>query len=63
MKRTILFLFSLALATLAFSQTKSKGGLFGSVKDALSKPKGGTSSLSNDEIIAGLKEALGRCHQ
>ena len=57
MKRTVLFFSTLIIATLAFSQTKSKSGLFGSVKDALTK-KTGSSSLSNDEIIAGLKEAL-----
>jgi len=57
MKRSVLLITTLALTLIAFSQTKSKG-LLGSVKDVISKPKGGTSSLSTDEIIAGLKEAL-----
>jgi len=59
MKRSVLLITSLVFGTLTFSQTKSKG-ILGGVKDAISKTtKGGTSSaLSNDEIIAGLKEAL-----
>jgi hypothetical protein len=57
MKRSVLLITTLALTLIAFSQTKSKG-LLGSVKDVISKPKGGTTSLSTDEIIAGLKEAL-----
>ena len=59
MKGTILFLLAFLSVNLAFSQQKSKGGLFGNVKDALNKVKtGNSSSLSNDEIVAGLKEAL-----
>ena len=59
MKRTILFFFALSSLGLAFSQQKTKGGFLGNVKDALNKVKpGNSSSLSSDEIIAGLKEAL-----
>ncbi len=59
MKRSVLLITSLVFGTLAFAQTKSKG-ILGGVKDAITKTtKGGSSSaLSNDEIIAGLKEAL-----
>jgi hypothetical protein len=57
MKRTILLLVTLAFAGLAFSQQKKS--ILGGLKDAVSKVKGGgSSSLTNDEIVAGLKEAL-----
>ena len=59
MKRTILFFLALSSLGVGFSQEKSKGGFLGNVKDALNKVKtGNSSSLSNDEVIAGLKEAL-----
>ena len=58
MKR-LLLIFPLALLSIcAFSQSEKKSGLFGKVSDALNKAKGGSSSLSNDDIVAGLKEAL-----
>lgn len=44
---------------MAFSQSKSAGSILGGVKDVLNKTKGTTSSsLSTDEVVAGLKEAL-----
>ena len=62
MKR-ILFtglLFSLALAGLCQTDsTKKKSSLFGKVNSAINSVKGGSgSSLSTDEIVSGLKEAL-----
>ena len=52
-------LFSISL--LAFSQdsAKKKSSLFGKVNSAISSAKGGSgSSLSTEEIVSGLKEAL-----
>jgi len=40
------------------SGSSSSSGLFKKASGLLNKAKGGNSSLSNDEIIAGLKEAL-----
>ena len=58
MKRTFLIVTLFALTTVGYSQKKS-GGLLGGVKDAINKVKGGSSSsLSNDEIVQGLREAL-----
>jgi hypothetical protein len=57
MKWSVLLITFLSIAAFSFAQSKSKG-LLGSVKDAIGKTKGGSSSLSNEEIIAGLKEAL-----
>ena len=61
MQKTILFLF-LALSISGFAQqgtTKKEGGLLNKANGILKKATGGGSSaLSNDEIIAGLKEAL-----
>jgi hypothetical protein len=56
---TCSILFSISL--LAFSQdsAKKKSSLFGKVNSAISSAKGGSgSSLSTDEIVSGLKEAL-----
>ena len=44
-----------------FAQTdaaKKENGLFKKASGVLNKVKGGSGSLSNDEIVAGLKEAL-----
>ncbi|HYJ38994.1 MAG TPA: DUF4197 domain-containing protein, partial [Chitinophagaceae bacterium] len=57
MKRSVLLLTFLSFTAISFAQSKSKS-LLGSVKDAIGKTKGGSSALSNEEIIAGLKEAL-----
>ena len=57
MKRSVLLITLLSFTAFSFAQSKSKG-LLGSVKNAIGKPKSGSSALSNDEIIAGLKEAL-----
>ena len=54
MKKTILFAF-LTLSVGVFAQN---GGLLKKASNAVNKVKGGNTSLSNDEIIAGLKEAL-----
>src|SRR4249919_65639 len=60
MQKTILFLF-LALSISGFAQqgtTKKDGGLLNKANGLFKKASGGGSALSNDEIIAGLKEAL-----
>ena len=61
MQKTILFLL-LTLSISSFAQqgtTKKEGGLFNKANGILKKAtNGGGSALSNDEIIAGLKEAL-----
>ena len=59
MKRSFLVLTLVTITTVAFSQSKSSGGILGGVKDVLNKAKGktGTTSLTNDEIVAGLKES------
>lgn len=59
MKKLILPLL-LAISFLSFSQQKESAGtgLLKKAGGALNKTKGGGSSLSNEEIIAGLKEAL-----
>ena len=61
MKRSFLVLSLIAISAIAFSQSKSSGGILGGVKDILGKTKtksGSGSSLSTGEIVAGLKEAL-----
>jgi Protein of unknown function (DUF4197) len=60
MKKFILLLF-LATSILSYSQTKessSTGGLLKKASGVLSKNKGSGTTLSNEEIISGLKEAL-----
>ena len=59
MKKLILPLFTL-LSLTAFSQTKEStgSGLFKKASGVLNKATGSGTSLSNDDIIAGLKEAL-----
>jgi len=61
MQKTILFLF-LTLSISSFAQqgtTKKEGGLLNKANGILKKAtSSGGSALSNDEIIAGLKEAL-----
>lgn len=59
MKKLILPLFLIS-SFLSFSQQKESAGtgLLKKAGGAFGKAKGGGSSLSNDEIIAGLKEAL-----
>jgi len=55
MKRIVLSVLLISVSLLSFSQK----GILGSVKDAVNKVKGGGgSSLSNEDIVAGLKEAL-----
>ncbi|MFM9910062.1 MAG: DUF4197 domain-containing protein [Chitinophagaceae bacterium] len=59
--KKLLFSLMLLLSITSFSQqtaAKKEGGLFKKAGDVLNKVKGGNTSLSNDEIIAGLKEAL-----
>jgi len=59
MKRSFLILSLVAFASFAFSQTKSASSILGAAKDALNKTKGtSSSSLTTDEVVAGLKEAL-----
>jgi hypothetical protein len=49
------------LSMCSFLMVDAQGGLLGSAKNALSSIKGGKGgSLSSDEIVAGLKEALSR---
>jgi hypothetical protein len=59
MKKLILLLF-VTSTFLSYSQQKESAGsgLLKKAGSALGKAKGGGSGLSNDEIIAGLKEAL-----
>lgn len=60
MQKTILFIFMLASVS-GFTQqstAKKEGGLLKKAGGILNKVTGGNTSLSNDEIIAGLKEAL-----
>ena len=59
MKKLILLLF-LATSLVTYSQQKESAGtgLLKKAGSAFGKNKGGGGSLSNDEIIAGLKEAL-----
>ena len=49
---------TLALIALSLGTFAQNGGLLKKANNAVNKIKGGGSSLSNDEIIAGLKEAL-----
>jgi hypothetical protein len=59
MKRSFLVLSLIVFTSAVFSQTKSTSGILGGVKSALGKVKGSSSSsLTNDEIVSGLKEAL-----
>ena len=59
MKRSFLVLSLIVFTSAVFSQTKSTSGILGGVKSALGKAKGSnSSSLTNDEIVSGLKEAL-----
>lgn len=53
-----LLLICSSLYSFAQSSGSSSSGLFKKASGILNKAKGGGSSLSNDEIIAGLKEAL-----
>lgn len=59
MKKLILLLF-ITTSFLSYSQQKESAGsgLLKKAGSAFGKSKGGGSALSNDEIIAGLKEAL-----
>src|SRR5947207_377742 len=58
MKRIVLPLLLLT-SVVSFAQTTSGGGLLKKASGLLSKAKGGSSSsLSNEDIVAGLKEAL-----
>ena len=59
MKRSFLVLSLLAFASISFAQSKSSDGILGGVKNAIKKVKGGSgTSLTNEEIVSGLKEAL-----
>ena len=61
MKRMMLTGLLFSVAVIAFSQdsTKKKSSLFGKVTNAVSSVKGGSgTSLSNEDIVSGLKEAL-----
>jgi Protein of unknown function (DUF4197) len=49
---------TLAFIALSLGSIAQTGGLLKKANNAVNKVKGGGSSLSNDEIIAGLKEAL-----
>lgn len=51
-------LFLLAGAIAFVFTASAQGGLLNKAKDALNKTKGSGSSLSTDEIVSGLKEAL-----
>ncbi len=52
-------LFSVAASSFAQDSTKKKTSLFGKVSSAVSSATGGKgTSLSNDDIVSGLKEAL-----
>ena len=51
-------LITLAFIALSLGTFAQNGGLLKKANNAVNKIKGGGSSLSNDEIIAGLKEAL-----
>jgi uncharacterized protein DUF4197 len=57
MKRIVLPLLLLT-SVVSFAQTTSGGGLLKKASGLLNKAKGGSSSLSNEDIVAGLKEAL-----
>lgn len=57
MKRLILPLLIL-VSTVGLSQSTSNSGLFKKAGGLLNKAKGSNSSLTNEDIIAGLKEAL-----
>lgn len=51
--------FSAAIISLAQDSTKKKSSLFGKVSNAVNSVKSGSgTSISNDEIVSGLKEAL-----
>jgi len=61
MKRILLTGTMLSLVAFGFAQdsTKKKGSLFGKVTSAVNSVKGGKgTSLSNEDIVSGLKEAL-----
>ena len=61
MKRVLLTGTMLSLVVFGFAQdsTKKKGSLFGKVTSAVNSVKGGKgTSLSNEDIVSGLKEAL-----
>ena len=61
MKKISLTSAMLSLAVFGFAQdsTKKKGSLFGKVTSAVNSVKGGKgTSLSNEDIVSGLKEAL-----
>lgn len=49
---------TLAFIALSLGSLAQNGGLLKKANNAVNKVKGGGSSLSNDEIIAGLKDAL-----
>lgn len=54
----LLLLVFASLQTVAQQSSDSKGGLLKKAGGIINKAKGGGSSLSNEEIISGLKEAL-----
>lgn len=61
MKKVLITGLFFSAAVCAFSQdsTKKKSSLFGKMTNAVNAVKGGSgSSLSNDDIVSGLKEAL-----
>ncbi len=61
MKKMMVAGLLVAVSAASFSQdsTKKKSSLFGKVTSAVNSVKGGSgTSLSNDEIVSGLKEAL-----
>ena len=60
MQKLILIIFLLLSINIVAQQTppKKEGGLFKKAGGIINKVKGGSGSLSNDEIIAGLKDAL-----
>lgn len=56
MKRMILPFLLVSILSACAQQKSSSGGILGKASEALGKMKGG--GLSNEDIVAGLKEAL-----
>src|SRR5579871_5333249 len=56
--KKIFFVFLLSCGSILFAH--AQGGLLKNAKNAVNSMKGGKSSLSSDDIVAGLKEALSR---
>lgn len=56
--KNLIFPVLILVSTVCLSQSASNNGLFKKAGGLLNKAKGGNSGLSNEDIIAGLKEAL-----